>query len=68
MDRHWSPPTPCDMVCPDCRVKLPRGTRHHGCALSAFQQRMVRVYTKGVQGMADYERARQRALAARLAG
>ncbi len=31
MNRNWSPPTPCDMRCPDCRADLPRGTRAHTC-------------------------------------
>ncbi len=31
MKRTWNPPTPLDMICPDCRVALPRGTEWHRC-------------------------------------
>ena len=37
MDSTWATRTPCDMVCPDCRRELPRGTVHHRCT-DRFQQ------------------------------
>lgn len=31
MNRTWANPLPLDMVCPDCRGALPRGTTWHRC-------------------------------------
>ncbi len=41
MKRTWKPPTPLDMVCPDRRANLPRGTEWHRCAPSALQARRM---------------------------
>lgn len=31
MNRSWSPPTPLDMVCGECKATIPRGSTLHQC-------------------------------------